>query len=68
MSLAGEIIAGLRMLCTERQTATGSVYLTESEYASIDQALRELGYKDEGFSHAGAEEWSESLRRCLFGP
>lgn len=66
MSLAGEIIAGLRILCKERQG--GSVYLTDGEYASIDQALRELGYKDEGFSRAGAEEWSESLRRCLFGP
>lgn len=68
MSLAAQIIAGLQILCKERQAVTGAMHLTDSEYASIDQALRELGYKDEGFSHAGAEEWSESLRRCLFGP
>ncbi len=67
-SYAGEIIAGLRELCKERQAVTGSVYLTEGEYASIDSALRQLGYSGDGFSGAGAREWANSLRRCLFGP
>lgn len=67
-SYAGEIIAGLRDLCRERQAITGSVYLTESEYESIDAALAELGYPDSGYAAAGAREWTGSLRRCLFGP
>lgn len=67
-SYAAEIIAGLRELCKERQAITGSVYLTEGEYASIDNALAQLGYTGSGYSAAGAREWAGSLRRCLFGP
>lgn len=37
MSYAAEIIAGLRDLCKERQAINGSTYLTDSEYASIEE-------------------------------
>lgn len=67
---APEILAALRDLCRERQAATGSYYLTDSEYASIDKALEELGYNDPPFldgAHGVVAEWRGSLRRCLFG-
>lgn len=64
MSNAAEIIAGLRDLCRERQATNGSPYLTDGEYESIEEALRELNYEP---GYGGAAEWERSLRRCLFG-
>jgi hypothetical protein len=64
MSYAAEIIAGLRDLCKERQAINGSTYLTDSEYASIEEALQELKYE---YGYGGATEWKNSLKRCLFG-
>lgn len=63
MSYAPEIIAAVRILCKERQAATGSSYLTDSEYESIDEALEEVG----GAYGPGVSEWVGSLRNCLFG-
>ena len=63
MSYASEIIAGLRDLCKERQAVNGSPYLTDSEYASIEEALQELNFNP---AYGGATEWKNSLKRCLF--
>lgn len=63
MSYAPEILAALRDLCRERQAVTQTGYLTDSEYASIDEAIKELG----GQYVPGVIDWRGSLRRCLFG-
>ncbi len=53
MSYAPEIVAAVRILYKERQAETGSSYLTDSEYESIDEALVELG----GAYGPGVVEW-----------
>ncbi|WP_138233458.1 hypothetical protein [Mycolicibacterium aubagnense] len=64
MTMASEILTGLRDLCRERKTLNGSPYLTDSEFGLIDAALEELGPPGMG----GAREWHDSLKRCLFDP
>jgi hypothetical protein len=63
ISYAAEIIARLRDLCKKHQAINGSPYLTDSEYASIEEALKELNFDP---TYGGATEWKPPLKRCLF--
>jgi hypothetical protein len=64
LALAGPILAGLRELYAERARVTQTPYLTDGELSQIDRVLAALGYED---SYGRAREWTDSLRRCLFG-
>ena len=54
----------LRQLCVERSAVTQTPYLTDSELKQIDDVLSALGYED---SYGRAQEWHDSLSRCLLG-
>jgi hypothetical protein len=64
LALAGPILTGLRELCVERARLTQTPYLTDGEISQIDRVLAALEYED---SYGRAREWTDSLRRCLFG-